>query len=409
MSPELAARIDADVRLDSVSARAERLVAQGLTAGSGYAEVWIRDLNTFITLACESSDRALLREALLRFFAFQGPTGDIVDGYVPTGGSGVGYNYRYSELAPGFSAHKNTVETDQESSLVQAVYKYVAATGDRTILDERVAGRTVSQRLGDALRYLMTERFDAEHGLIWGATTADWGDVQPESPWGVELDGDSHLALDIYDQAMFLVAVNDYLALTDDAGERAYWKTEAEKVRRNVRTHLWDEELRKYIPHVYLDGSPFPESLDERAIHYHGGTAIAIEADLHDAAEVKFLYETMEANRVAAGANSIGLTLHPVYPAGSFVNGGMGPYSYQNGGDWTWFGGRMIQQLVRFGLYEEAYASLEPMLDRVLANDGFFEWWTPDAQPRGSGQFRGSAGVLWDAIRMLREAAAEAK
>lgn len=42
------------------------------------------------------------------------------------------------------------------------------------------------------------------------------------------------------------------------------------------------------------------------------------------------------------------------------------------------------------------------MLDRVLEHDGFFEWWTPDNQPKGSGKFRGSAGVLIEAIRELR-------
>ena len=407
MSPELAARIVSDARLDSVCVRAGRLAAQGLTAGSGYAEVWIRDLNTFMTLACEVSDPALLREALLRFFAFQGPDGDIVDGYVPVENSGGGYAYRHSELAPGFAAHKNTVETDQESALVQALFKYVTATGDRSILEAEVGGRSVRERLGDALRYPVTERFDREHGLIWGATTADWGDVQPEHAWGVALDESSHRALDIYDQAMFLVAVDDYLMLVDDPGERARWTECADGIRENVRRWLWDEERGKYVPHIYLEGSPFPADFDERAIHYHGGTTVAVEAGLHDRDEVKRLYETMERNRLAAGANSIGLTLHPVYPAGTFANPGMAPYSYQNGGDWTWFGARMVQQLVRYGLYEEAYAALSPMLDRVLAHGGFYEWWTLDGQPRGSGEFRGSAGVLWDACRMLREAAAE--
>ena len=85
----------------------------------------------------------------------------------------------------------------------------------------------------------------------------------------------------------------------------------------------------------------------------------------------------------------------------------MGPYCYQNGGDWTWFGARMILQLVRHGHYEEAYRSLEPMVERVLTHNGFYEWWTPAAEPRGSGSFRGSAGVLWDAIKALREAASK--
>ena len=80
----------------------------------------------------------------------------------------------------------------------------------------------------------------------------------------------------------------------------------------------------------------------------------------------------------------------------------MAPWSYQNGGDWTWFGARMVRQLARNGFPLEAYLELEPMMDRVLKHDGFYEWWTPDNQPKGSRTFRGSAGVLIEAITELR-------
>lgn len=50
-------------------------------------------------------------------------------------------------------------------------------------------------------------------------------------------------------------------------------------------------------------------------------------------------------------------------------------YLYQNGGDWTWFGGRMIQQLVVNGMVEEAYAEIHPMIERVIQNNGFYEWY----------------------------------
>lgn len=85
----------------------------------------------------------------------------------------------------------------------------------------------------------------------------------------------------------------------------------------------------------------------------------------------------------------------------------MGPYSYQNGGDWTWFGARMIQQLIRNGLVAEAYEQMQPMVNRVKANNGFYEWYTVDNQPKGSGTFRGSAGVLFDAIRLFEGFATE--
>ena len=59
--------------------------------------------------------------------------------------------------------------------------------------------------------------------------------------------------------------------------------------------------------------------------------------------------------------------------------------------------------MIRYGWVEEAYTELKPMVSRVLKHNGFFEWWTRTNEPRGSGKFRGSAGVLGRAIEMLRE------
>ena len=111
----------------------------------------------------------------------------------------------------------------------------------------------------------------------------------------------------------------------------------------------------------------------------------------------------MIANVEAAGAGSIGLTMYPPYPEWAFENKGMYPYGYQNGGDWTWFGGRMTQQLIKNGFIEEAYEHLLPMTSRVYDNDGFYEWYTKENKPKGSGTFRGSAGVLYKAITMLEK------
>lgn len=401
---ELARQILADRTLSEVHQMAKDLLKRGFNAGSGYGEVWIRDLNTFIEVSLEVNPPERLREALLPFFKFQGTNGDIVDGYIPLDQAKVKYAYRTTPLATNLMAHKNTVETDQESSLVQAVRKYVSVTRDESILQERIAGITVRERLGLALQYVLTERFDREHGLVWGATTADWGDVQPESPWGVELDADSHRSLDIYDNAMLVIAINDYMRLLrPDALEAARWKAARDKLEQNIRKHLWDAQKHKFIPHVYLGGSPFPKDLDESAIYYHGGTAVAIEAGLLNRKEVARSLDQMVTNVRAAGAGSIGLTVYPPYPEGLFKNPSMrSPYSYQNGGDWCWFGGRMIQALIEHGFIKEAYRELRPMVERVKRSGGFHEWWSRDNQPRGSGEFRGSAGVLGRAIEMLQ-------
>lgn len=110
----------------------------------------------------------------------------------------------------------------------------------------------------------------------------------------------------------------------------------------------------------------------------------------------------MRDNVKASGAQSIGLTIYPAYPDGTFENKGLWAYQYQNGGDWTWFGARLIPQLVRYDLVEDAVVELKPFIDRVLENEGFFEWYSLDGQPKGSGIFKGSAGVLLEAINALR-------
>lgn len=67
----------------------------------------------------------------------------------------------------------------------------------------------------------------------------------------------------------------------------------------------------------------------------------------------------------------------------------------------------MVSVLIDYGYYDEAWYSLQPMLQRVIDNNGFYEWWTPAGEPKGSGMFRGSAGVLWTACKSLRDAASE--
>jgi glycogen debranching enzyme len=401
---DLAKEILSNPDLPLVLEKAKSILREGLNAGSGYGEVWIRDLNTFIELALEVQDTAQLRRALLIFFHFQGADGDIIDGYIPAEKANVAYKYRRSRTMPNLLGHKNTVETDQESSLVQAVWKYVEVTEDRSILTEEINGSLVIERLSMALRYLMKHRYDAKYGLIWGATTADWGDVQPEHPWGVEFDSSSHRAIDIYDNAMFVIATEDYIRLVGSpSSDVKEWKTIADKIKANTRKHLWDNQLHKFRPHIYLEGSPFPGYFDEDRIYYHGGTAVAIEAEILSKEEIFDALKDMVNNKMFAGAASIGLTVYPPYPADFFKNKSMGPFSYQNGGDWTWFGGRMIQQLIAYGYVAEAYRECLPMIERVRQNKGFFEWYTVDNKPSGSSTFRGSAGVLGKAVHMLLE------
>lgn len=194
------------------------------------------------------------------------------------------------------------METDQESSLVQAVCRYVQTTNDITILDENVQGIPVRTRLKMALKYPLTHRFSKQHGLIWGATTADWGDVQPEHPWGVEFDENSHRAIDIYDNALLMVAIGEYIETiaAADPTRREKWSNRRQGLHKSVRAILWDQANAKFIPHIYLQDSPFPKSFDEKSIFFHGGTAVAIEAELLSREEIETSLQKMRQNIAAA-------------------------------------------------------------------------------------------------------------
>ena len=405
---QLAETILNDTTLHQVDSMARSIISQGFNAGSGYSQIWARDMNTFIEVACEETNQTDIRNAILLFFALQQPNDEMIDGYVLKPDFTWYDNHPYyADAAPDHVGFKNTVETDQESSLIQIVGKYIRKTGDTSILREDVAGRTVLERMDDMVDYLMRERYSDQYGLLFGAMTADWGDVQPNDDFGCDMNELSSRAIDVYDNAMFLIALDYLQEMTDDASLLKKWKGIREQIAQHVRKHLWDAERKKFIPHLYIDPSPIPAGFDENQIHYHGGTAVAIEAGLLSKEEIAVVNAQMLENVRLSGMPSIGLTLYPTYPEGFFRGGMAKPYVYQNGGDWTWFGGRMIQQLVANGFVEEAYDEIRPMIDRVIKNQGFFEWYGMGGVPSGSGHFKGSAGVLAKAIEMMNDWAEE--
>lgn len=405
---QLAETILNDTTLHQVDSMARSIISQGFNAGSGYSQIWARDMNTFIEVACEETNQTDIRNAILLFFALQQPNDEMIDGYVLKPDFTWYDNHPYyADAAPDHVGFKNTVETDQESSLIQIVGKYIRKTGDTSILREDVAGRTVLERMDDMVDYLMRERYSDQYGLLFGAMTADWGDVQPNDDFGCDMNELSSRAIDVYDNAMFLIALDYLQEMTDDASLLKKWKGIREQIAQHVRKHLWDAERKKFIPHLYIDPSPIPAGFDENQIHYHGGTAVAIEAGLLSKEEIAVVNAQMLENVRLSGMPSIGLTLYPTYPEGFFRGGMAKPYVYQNGGDWTWFGGRMIQQLVENGFVEEAYDEIRPMIDRVIKNQGFFEWYGMGGVPSGSGHFKGSAGVLAKAIEMMNDWAEE--
>jgi len=403
-SKKLAEKILNDPKLDTVLEKAKQLLSKGFNAGDGYPQVWIRDLNTFIEISCEVYDHKIIRDNLLTFLYLQQPNGEIVDGYALKGHVTWGdpniYTSSYDTLHVGF---KNTVETDQETSLIQAIGKYITITHDTSILNENIAGMPVLAHLGRSLDYLLKHRYSKKYKLLIGATTQDWGDVQIEGGAIVDVDKNTDWAIDIYDNAMFVIALKEMIRFNRDPAEKKKWWDLKELTEQSIRKYLWNSAMHKFIPHIYINNSPFPNNFDEDKIYFHGGTSLAIEAGLLSDKEIELVNDDMLRNVKLSGALSIGLSLYPPYRDGIIKGANTCKlYVYQNGGDWTWFGGRMIQQLIAHSFVQQAYDELRPMVDRVVKNKKFYEWYSVDGKPSGSADFKGSAGVLGKAIEMLR-------
>ena len=117
---------------------------------------------------------------------------------------------------------KNTVETDQESSLVIAAAEYVRASGNKNYVLEAIAGKPIIQHLECALEYVWSQRRDGKTGLVLGAHTIDWGDVQISGVAyrdAVNISKDSPLTVAIYHNAMYALAIEGYLELLPAKGE----------------------------------------------------------------------------------------------------------------------------------------------------------------------------------------------
>ena len=126
---ELIKQIQTNEYFEFVKSKALEIVKTGFNAGDSYGEVWIRDYNTFIELSTEVFPEETLKENLRVFFRLQREDGNIIDGFIPkekAKQSEGGYVYIFTDLEPNYAGHKNTVETDHETSLLQAVYKYVS-------------------------------------------------------------------------------------------------------------------------------------------------------------------------------------------------------------------------------------------------------------------------------------------
>jgi hypothetical protein len=356
----------------------------GFSAGSGYPQIWLRDANTIIPASRYFYGSEYLISWLKEHLAYQRPSGALEDWIDAKG-----------------NADKNTTETDQEASAVQAAWQATQALGPQW-LEEKVNGRAVIDRLEESLKSVLKERLDINSGLIKGAHTADWGDV--DIGYGdqraIYVDESTHWTADIYDQSMFYQAGQSLARMLEAAGrkERArFWTGQAALIQKAASQRLWQPEKGFFKVHLHLDS--LRHDFDESDIFAMGGNAVAVVSGLADKNQSQKIIETALERQKVSGISTISGALLPPYPAGFFKHPALDePYEYQNGGQWDWFGGRLISAMFESGFSRQAREKLLEIAKKNMANIGLYEWDSRDGLGQGSDDYGGSAGMLAQAL-----------
>ena len=353
------------------------------SAGSSYPQAWIRDTATLMAYARFFYPAGQLQDIVKQFLQRQNLDGEIADWVDMAGRSG-----------------KNTVESDQESSLVLAAY--LLALDDPGWLGQKINGLTVFARLENALQWLWQNRFDPTTGLLWSGFTADWGDVERSYPddRATRLSDRSRRAYAIYTQALFLQAGEKLAAMAEWRGDKACaqrWRSRLDIIARNCRQRLYLPTQGYFLVHL-LAGKQDLLAL-EKGILALGGNTEAIRAGLLSRAEIEHLLRVLEGRRKEYGLRSVSYTLLPPYPEGFFPHPLLSsPWSYQNGGEWDWIGGRLVSALYQNGLRKQAETYLREIIERNIAHGNLFEWSDRSGNGQGASFYAGAAGVLGEAI-----------
>ncbi len=357
---------------------------QGFAPGKDYPQIWLRDANTIISASRYFYQAPWLSSWLEEHLLFQKDDGSLWDWIDARG-----------------EVSKNTTETDQEASAVQAAYEVYTIIGEAW-LQKKIAGKSIIDRLEAALQYVLNERVDENTGLVFGAHTADWGDVDfiDADDKAVTVDARTHWTVDIYDQSMVYDAcckLSRLLQSLKETERSQQWENIAAILRSRTQQLLWQEGRGFFAVHHHLDG--LVHDFDEDDIFAMGGNVQAVLSGIADSFQAHRIIETALNRQATYGISTVSGTLLPPYPRKAFAHPMLDdPFEYQNGAQWDWFGGRLILAMFENGYAKQAQEKLVEILKKNLLNRGFFEWDNREGVGTGSDSYCGSAGSISQAL-----------
>lgn len=379
-------------------------IIRGFRPGKVYPEMYVRDIAWGMETAQYYYPDEYLREPIEAYLHRQYTANTIsLDGDfgVVAGAGSIG-----GILTPSGQSNKQTITTDEETSLIHAAFLYYRMTYNSSWLEQSINGLPIIDRLNLAADWLYQKRLDPELQLFWRGHTTDWGDVKFEKGPGYTdyNPAQDHLTASIYDQAlahMALLELAEMNAAVGDTDQADAWQEKAETLKSQTNAVLWQPEKGFYLTHAHV--TLLVHDFDESAM-VSISNALAVYAGLADFEQSKAIFRNLEEARVAAGVSKPGLALYPFYPNQwpdlFFDYPGMGYGNYQNGGVWDWWGGVQIKAEFLHGFSETAQKHLFQVANDWRKHPGNIIEWQSSIDPRheGSHYYSAAAGTMGSAI-----------
>ncbi len=380
-------------------------VIHGFRPGELYLEMYVRDIAWGMETAQYYYPDEYLREPIEAFLGRQYTDETVsLDGDfdVLAGSGAIG-----GIITPEGFSNKQTITSDEETSLIHAAYLYYTMAHDVAWLGSPIADRTVIERLNLAADWFYAHRFDPELGLFWRGHTVDWGDVKfEESTNYTDYDPEQdHLTASIYDQALAYMALTELAEMNAAVGDVARadeWRDKAQALKEQTNARLWQAGKGFYLTHLHI--TSLDHDFDESAM-VSISNALAVYAGLTDFEQSQAILRNLERVRLETGADKPGLSIYPYYPNRwpdlFFDYLGMGYGNYQNGGVWDWWGGVQIKMEFTKGFAREGTAHLLQVANDWHEHPGNIIEWQSSTDPEhheGSHYYSAAAGTMGSAI-----------
>ena len=379
-------------------------VIHGFRPGKAYAEMYIRDIAWGMETAQYYYPDEYLREPIEAYLRRQYTNNTrSLDGDfgVVAGAGAIG-----GIITPTGQSNKQTITTDEETSLIHAAYLYYNMTYDTEWLQRVINGLSIIERLNLAADWLYAHRLNPDLQLLWRGHTTDWGDVKFEKGPGYTdyNPTQDHRTTSIYDQVLAYLALIELAKMNAAVGNTAradMWQDKAEQLKAQTNAILWQAGKGFYLTHAHV--TPLEHAFDESSM-ISISNALAVYAGLTTFQQSKAIFDNLEQARLKAGAKKPGLSIYPYYPNRwpnlFFDYLGMGYGNYQNGGVWDWWGGVQIKAEFLNGFANEGQTHLLQVANDWQKHPGnIIEWHsTTDSRHEGSHYYSAAAGTMGSAI-----------